>query len=167
MKCRYCGKETNKDYCSFDCRKAYLDYSDEEDKYKERRFYETRATNQNARFTDWINSDNPVSRDYKNIMGSTNGVAYNRVFGVFKKLEDKARDIQNMLSRYMPVVYDDTGSIGKRYRRQDAVGTPFCITVDFDSLEDNQVTIRERDSMSQIRIPITDLVKYLGVKVFY
>ena len=84
-----------------------------------------------------------------------------------KKLEDKARDIQNLLSRYMPVVYDDTGSIGKRYRRQDAVGTPFCITVDFDSLEDNQVTIRERDSMNQIRIPIIDLVKYLGVKVFY
>lgn len=84
-----------------------------------------------------------------------------------KKLEDKARDIQNVLAKYMPVVYDDTGSIGKRYRRQDAVGTPFCITVDFQTLEDNQVTIRERDSMNQIRLPITDLVKYLGVKIFY
>ncbi len=67
----------------------------------------------------------------------------------------------------MPVVYDDTGSIGKRYRRQDAVGTPFCITVDFDSLDDNQVTIRERDSMNQIRLPIEKLVEYLGVKIFY
>ncbi len=84
-----------------------------------------------------------------------------------KKLEDKARDIQRILSKYMPVVYDDTGSIGKRYRRQDAVGTPFCITVDFDSLDDNQVTIRERDSMNQIRLPIEKLVEYLGVKIFY
>ena len=84
-----------------------------------------------------------------------------------KKLEEKARDIQNLLAKYMPVVYDDTGSIGKRYRRQDAVGTPFCITVDFQTLEDNQVTIRERDSMNQIRLPIVDLVKYLGVKIFY
>ena len=67
----------------------------------------------------------------------------------------------------MPVIYDDTGSIGKRYRRQDAVGTPFCITVDFDSLDDNQVTIRERDSMNQIRLPIEKLVEYLLVKIFY
>ena len=84
-----------------------------------------------------------------------------------KKLEDKARDIQRILSKYMPVVYDDTGSIGKRYRRQDAVGTPFCITVDFESLDDNQVTIRERDSMNQIRLPIEKLVEYLGVKIFH
>lgn len=84
-----------------------------------------------------------------------------------KKLEDKARDIQRILAKYMPVVYDDTGSIGKRYRRQDAVGTPFCITVDFDTLDDNQVTIRERDSMNQIRLPIEKLVEYLGVKTFF
>ena len=84
-----------------------------------------------------------------------------------KKLEDKARDIQRILSKYMPVVYDDTGSIGKRYRRQDAVGTPFCITVDFETLDDNQVTIRERDSMNQIRLPIEKLAEYLGVKIFF
>ena len=84
-----------------------------------------------------------------------------------KKLEDKARDVQNLLCRYMPVIYDDTGSIGKRYRRQDAVGTPFCVTIDFDTLEDNQVTIRERDSMTQIRMPIEKLVEYLSVKIFY
>ena len=84
-----------------------------------------------------------------------------------KKLESKARDVQNLLSKYMPVIYDDTGSIGKRYRRQDAVGTPFCVTIDFDTLEDNQVTIRERDSMNQIRLPIEKLVEYLAVKIFY
>lgn len=84
-----------------------------------------------------------------------------------KKLEDKARDIFNVLCKYLPVQYDDTGSIGKRYRRQDAIGTPFCITVDFDSLEDNQVTIRERDSMNQIRLPIDKLVEYLTIKTFY
>lgn len=63
--------------------------------------------------------------------------------------------------------YDDTGSIGKRYRRQDAIGTPFCVTVDFDTLEDNAVTIRDRDSMQQIRLPIADLEKYLSEKVFF
>lgn len=84
-----------------------------------------------------------------------------------KKLEDKARDIFNVLCKYLPVQYDDTGSIGKRYRRQDAIGTPFCITVDFDSLEDNQVTIRERDTMNQVRLPIDKLVEYLTVKTFY
>ena len=84
-----------------------------------------------------------------------------------KKLEEKARDVQKLLSKYMPVVYDDTASIGKRYRRQDAVGTPFCVTIDFDTLDDNQVTVRERDSMNQIRLPIEKLVEYLLVKVFY
>ena len=89
------------------------------------------------------------------------------IFPLSKKLEGKARDVQNLLSKYMPVIYDDTGSIGKRYRRQDAVGTPFCVTIDFDTLEDNQVTIRERDSMSQIRMPIEKLVEYLTVTIFY
>ena len=89
------------------------------------------------------------------------------IFPLSKKLESKARDVQNLLSKYMTVIYDDTGSIGKRYRRQDAVGTPFCVTIDFDTLEDNQVTIRERDSMNQIRLPIEKLVEYLAVKIFY
>ncbi len=84
-----------------------------------------------------------------------------------KKLEDKAREVQQLLNKYLVVQYDDTGSIGKRYRRQDAIGTPFCITVDFDSLEDNAVTIRERDSMQQVRMPISELVKYLSDKTFF
>jgi glycyl-tRNA synthetase len=57
--------------------------------------------------------------------------------------------------------YDDAGSIGRRYRRQDEVGTPFCVTVDFDTLDDRQVTVRDRDSMSQERLAIEDLVTYL------
>ena len=84
-----------------------------------------------------------------------------------KKLEDKAREIHGLLSKNLMVQYDDTGSIGKRYRRQDAIGTPFCVTVDFDTLEDNAVTIRERDSMTQVRLPIDELVKYLSEKTFF
>jgi glycyl-tRNA synthetase len=61
--------------------------------------------------------------------------------------------------------YDDTQSIGKRYRRQDEIGTPLCITVDFQSLEDAQVTIRERDTMNQIRIPISELRNTLVTKL--
>ena len=57
--------------------------------------------------------------------------------------------------------FDDAGSIGRRYRRQDEVGTPFCVTLDFDSLDDAQVTVRERDSMGQDRLPIDGLVDYL------
>ena len=61
--------------------------------------------------------------------------------------------------------YDDTQSIGRRYRRQDELGTPFCVTVDFQSLEDNQATIRERDSMNQIRVPIVELRNTLLAKL--
>ncbi len=59
------------------------------------------------------------------------------------------------------VDYDDAGSIGKRYRRHDEIGTPFCITFDFDSLEDNQVTVRDRDTMEQKRVPISELKSLL------
>ncbi|MGM9873634.1 MAG: glycine--tRNA ligase [Bacilli bacterium] len=89
------------------------------------------------------------------------------VLPLSKKLEGKAKEVWGILSKYFNVSYDETGSIGKRYRRQDAIGTPYCITVDFDTLEDNQVTIRDRDSMQQIRIPINELIKYLNVKTFY
>jgi glycyl-tRNA synthetase len=61
--------------------------------------------------------------------------------------------------------FDDAGSIGRRYRRQDEVGTPFCVTVDFDTLEDRQVTVRERDSMAQDRIPVENLVDYLAERL--
>ena len=84
-----------------------------------------------------------------------------------KKLEEKAREVEQSLNKYFNVLYDDTGSIGKRYRRQDAIGTPFCITIDFDTENDGAVTIRERDSMAQIRLPIGELKAYLEEKVFF
>ncbi|MCF0116471.1 MAG: glycine--tRNA ligase [Bacilli bacterium] len=84
-----------------------------------------------------------------------------------KQLNDKARKIQDLLAKHFSVTYDETASIGKRYRRQDAIGTPFCITYDFDSENDNCVTVRERDSMEQVRIKIDDLVKYLEEKIVF
>jgi glycyl-tRNA synthetase len=76
-----------------------------------------------------------------------------------------AREIYADLRRCWMVQYDDAQSIGRRYRRQDEIGTPFCITVDFQSLEDNQVTIRERDAMRQIRVPIATLQETLAAKL--
>ena len=84
-----------------------------------------------------------------------------------KKLEEKAKEVESLLNKYMNVVYDDTGSIGKRYRRQDEIGTPYCVTIDFQTLEDSTVTIRDRDSMNQIRLPIDELISYLNVKCFF
>ncbi|MCR4393108.1 MAG: glycine--tRNA ligase [Dehalococcoidales bacterium] len=76
-----------------------------------------------------------------------------------------AREIYDQLRPCWVTQYDDTQSIGRRYRRQDEIGTPFCVTVDFQSLEDNQVTVRERDSMVQIRIPIAELKNTLAAKL--
>ncbi|MFB4266791.1 glycine--tRNA ligase [Nonomuraea sp. GTA35] len=76
-------------------------------------------------------------------------------------LSPKARDLAAQLRRRWNVEFDDAGAIGRRYRRQDEIGTPFCITVDFDTLEDQAVTIRERDTMAQERIPIEGVESYL------
>jgi glycyl-tRNA synthetase len=72
-----------------------------------------------------------------------------------------AREVAASLRPYWMIDFDDAGAIGRRYRRHDEIGTPFCVTVDFDSLEDKQVTVRERDSMAQERIAIAELVSYL------
>jgi glycyl-tRNA synthetase len=80
-------------------------------------------------------------------------------------LSEKARTILKDLQLDFECAYDEKDSIGKRYRRNDALGTPFCITVDHDTLEDNAVTVRERDSMAQSRIPINDLRAHIGNKV--
>ena len=69
------------------------------------------------------------------------------------------------LSKKFNVEYDEAGSIGKRYRREDEIGTPYCITVDFDTLEDNTVTIRDRDTMDQIRVNIDELEKFIEEKL--
>ena len=82
-----------------------------------------------------------------------------------KKLSDKANEIFDNLSKKFACDYDEAGSIGKRYRREDEIGTPYCITVDFDTLEDNQVTIRDRDTMEQIRIPIDKVEEYINEKI--
>ncbi len=81
-------------------------------------------------------------------------------------LPEKAKAIQEKLQIFGNVEYDEGGAIGKRYRRQDEAGTPVCITVDYDSLEDETVTVRDRDTMEQERIKITDLFSYLGEKYF-
>ncbi|MGE8290555.1 MAG: His/Gly/Thr/Pro-type tRNA ligase C-terminal domain-containing protein, partial [Sphingobacterium sp.] len=77
-------------------------------------------------------------------------------------LPEKAREILNTLKLDYNVQYDEKDAIGKRYRRQDAIGTPICITVDYDSLEDNTVTIRHRDTMEQERVAIADLERILN-----
>ncbi|KHD35273.1 glycyl-tRNA ligase [Clostridium acetobutylicum] len=87
------------------------------------------------------------------------------VLPLSKKLSEKALDVYSKISSKFNIEYDETGSIGKRYRRQDEIGTPYCITVDFDTLEDEAVTIRDRDSMSQVRVKIEELEKYLEEKI--
>ena len=83
------------------------------------------------------------------------------VLPLSKKLSAEATEVYSELSKYFSVDYDDAGSIGKRYRREDEIGTPICITYDFDSLEDKCVTVRDRDTMEQKRIPIRDLKDYI------
>jgi glycyl-tRNA synthetase len=84
-----------------------------------------------------------------------------------KQLNEKAQEVMTILSKHFMVTYDEAGSIGKRYRRQDMIGTPYCVTIDFDTQQDQSVTIRERDSMKQLRMPIDDLIRYFNVKLFY
>ena len=80
-------------------------------------------------------------------------------------LSPKARDLAAELRKRWNVEFDDAGAIGRRYRRQDEIGTPYCVTVDFDSLEDQAVTVRERDKMSQDRVGIDAVVDYLGARL--
>ena len=88
------------------------------------------------------------------------------VFPLIKKVHaDKAIEVYQDLSKYFSVSYDETGNIGKRYRRQDAIGTPFCITVDDDTLNDGTVTVRDRDTMEQVKIKVEDLVDYINERV--
>ena len=82
-----------------------------------------------------------------------------------KKLSEKANEVYDKLSRKFMCDYDETGSIGKRYRRQDEIGTPFCVTIDFDTLEDETVTIRDRDTMEQIRLKIDELESWIEEKI--
>ena len=95
------------------------------------------------------------------------------VLPLSKKLSGKAMEVYNELSKYFMVDFDDAGSIGKRYRREDEIGTPYCITVDFETVgdentpADNAVTIRDRDTMEQVRVTIDELVHWLAEKVAF
>ena len=89
------------------------------------------------------------------------------VLPLSKKLSEKAMEVYAMLSDKFMVDFDETGAIGKRYRREDEIGTPFCITYDFDSETDNCVTVRDRDTMQQVRLPISELSAYIEEKIHF
>ena len=89
------------------------------------------------------------------------------VLPLSKKLSEKAGELHDELAKYFNVDFDDAGAIGKRYRRQDQIGTPFCITYDFDTETDGCVTVRERDSMQQVRIPLTEVKAYIEERIFF
>ncbi|MFT3875271.1 MAG: glycine--tRNA ligase [Propioniciclava sp.] len=82
-----------------------------------------------------------------------------------EKLSPKARELAAELRKYWNVEFDDAQAIGRRYRRQDEIGTPYCVTIDFDTLDDNAVTIRERDTMAQERVALDEVVSYLGARL--
>ena len=93
------------------------------------------------------------------------------VLPLSKKLADKALEVRDELAKYFPVDYDETGSIGKRYRREDEIGTPLCVTIDFETVgdaekpADNCVTVRDRDTMEKVRVPISELKSYIEQKI--
>ena len=87
------------------------------------------------------------------------------VLPLSKKLSEKAGEVYEMLSKDFMCDYDEAGSIGKRYRREDEIGTPYCVTVDFDTLEDGAVTIRDRDTMEQVRMPINEVKNWIEEKI--
>ena len=82
-----------------------------------------------------------------------------------KNMSEKAREIYTKLSKEFMVDYDEAGSIGKRYRREDEIGTPYCVTIDFETLENNTVTLRDRDTMQQIRLSVDELIPYIQEKI--
>jgi glycyl-tRNA synthetase len=87
------------------------------------------------------------------------------VLPLVNKLNEKATEFYHDLRKVMATDYDTSGKIGKRYRRQDAIGTPYCVTVDFDTLEKGLVTVRDRDTMEQTTVKVEDLKAYLLTKV--
>ncbi len=87
------------------------------------------------------------------------------VLPLSKKLSEKAEEVYDKLSKEFMCDYDEAGSIGKRYRREDEIGTPYCVTVDFDTLEDETVTVRDRDTMEQVRVKIHELQAWIAEKV--
>ena len=89
------------------------------------------------------------------------------VLPLSKKLSDKANEVYDKLSKKFMCDYDEAGSIGKRYRREDEIGTPYCVTIDFDTLEEESVTIRDRDTMEQVRVKIDELETWIEEKIAF
>ena len=89
------------------------------------------------------------------------------VLPLSKKLSEKAMPVYEALSKKFMVDFDETGSIGKRYRREDEIGTPYCITYDFESEQDGCVTVRDRDTMEQVRLPIDELEAFIAEKIVF
>ena len=89
------------------------------------------------------------------------------VLPLSKKLSEKALELYDELAKEFPVDFDETGSIGKRYRREDEIGTPFCITYDFDTENDGCVTVRDRDTMEQVRIPMSEVKNYIRERIAF
>jgi glycyl-tRNA synthetase len=89
------------------------------------------------------------------------------VLPLTKKLNTQAEELYHNLQKYFNIDYDDGGSIGKRYRRHDEIGTPYCITFDYDSLDDNAVTVRDRDTMEQVRIKIDELAAFINGRIAF
>ena len=87
------------------------------------------------------------------------------VLPLSKKLAERAAEIHAQLSKRYMVDYDETGSIGKRYRREDEIGTPLCITIDFETENDGCVTIRDRDTMEQVRVPVGEIAAHIEAKI--
>ena len=85
-------------------------------------------------------------------------------FDLPERVREKAKEVYRLLAKKFRVEYDETGSIGKRYRRADEAGTPYCITIDFDTLETGKVTVRDRDTMTQELVAIPDLPAWLEEK---
>ncbi|MCE2821708.1 MAG: glycine--tRNA ligase, partial [Saprospiraceae bacterium] len=82
-----------------------------------------------------------------------------------EELVEKAREVYDKLKFHFNCHYDEKDAVGRRYRRQDAIGTPYCVTIDFETLENNTVTVRERDSMTQVRVPISEVASIVGERV--
>ncbi len=89
------------------------------------------------------------------------------VLPLSKKLSERALELYDELAKHFPVDFDETGSIGKRYRREDEIGTPFCITYDFDTENDGCVTVRDRDTMEQVRIPLSEVKDYIAKRLVF
>jgi len=87
------------------------------------------------------------------------------VLPLSKKLSGKATEVYENLSKKYMCDYDEAGSIGKRYRREDEIGTPYCVTIDFETENDDSVTIRDRDTMEQVRVKINELENWLEGKI--